>query len=296
MRIATCRIGGCRSVGRLTPDGTGIEPFELASAEARQGALAVLDRLSAGQKLPPTGPALALDRVQLEAPIPQPKRNIFCVGKNYHEHAHEFAKSGFDSSAGAGAVPEAPIIFSKVPECVTGPGTPILIDSWASESIDYEAELAVIIGRGGRAIRRAEALDHVWGYTIVNDVTARDLQGRHKQWLIGKSQDSFCPMGPWLASADEIDLADTAVRCWVNGELRQDANTRSLIFDVPCLIESLSRGVSLIPGDIIATGTPAGVGIGFDPPKYLKPGDTVRIEIAGIGVLENPVARFREAA
>jgi 2-keto-4-pentenoate hydratase/2-oxohepta-3-ene-1,7-dioic acid hydratase in catechol pathway len=296
MRIATYRMGGHRSVGRLTPDGKGIQPFELAPEEARRGALALLDRLLPGENLPSTGPAVALDRVELEAPIPQPRRNIFCVGKNYHAHAHEFAKSGFDSSAAAGDVPEAPIIFSKVPECVTGPGTPILVDPRASEAIDYEAELAVIVGKGWRGIPRSEALDHVLSYTIVNDVTARDLQRCHKQWLIGKSQDSFCPMGPWLARADEIDLADTAVRCWVNGELRQNANTGALIFDVPCLIETLSRGVSLIPGDIIATGTPAGVGIGFDPPKYLKPGDTVRIEIAGIGVLENPVARFREAA
>jgi 2-keto-4-pentenoate hydratase/2-oxohepta-3-ene-1,7-dioic acid hydratase in catechol pathway len=296
MRIATYRIGGYRSVGRLTADEEAIEPFELAPDEAHRGALALLDRLAAGKELPPTGPAIALDRVALEAPIPQPRRNIFCVGKNYHEHAHEFAKSGFDSSAAGGALPEAPIIFSKVPESVTGPGTPIRVDPRASEAIDYEAELAVVIGKGGRGIPRAQALDHVWGYTIVNDVTARDLQGRHKQWLIGKSQDSFCPMGPWLVSADEVDLADTAVRCWVNGELRQDANTRALIFDVPCLIETLARGLSLIPGDIIATGTPAGVGIGFDPPKYLKHGDTVRIEISGIGVLENPVRQFREAA
>ena len=154
----------------------------------------------------------------------------------------------------------------------------------------------MVIGKGGRGISREDALSHVFGYTIVNDVTARDLQGRHKQWLIGKSQDSFCPMGPWLVSADEIDLGDTSVRCWVNGELRQDANTKALIFDVPTLIETLSKGLTLLPGDIIATGTPAGVGIGFNPPKYLRAGDVVRIEIAGIGVLENPVAAFREAA
>jgi 2-keto-4-pentenoate hydratase/2-oxohepta-3-ene-1,7-dioic acid hydratase in catechol pathway len=133
-------------------------------------------------------------------------------------------------------------------------------------------------------------MSHVWGYTIVNDVTARDLQGRHKQWLIGKSLDSFCPMGPWAASADELDGTDTRVRCWVDGELRQDARTRDLIFDIPTLIETISAGITLLPGDIIATGTPAGVGIGFSPPRYLAPGNVVRIEIDGIGVLENPVA------
>ena len=296
MRIATYRHQNRRAVGRLARDGRALEAFALGADEERRGALALVERLAAGTALPPTGPAIPLAQVTLEAPLPRPRRNIFCVGKNYHEHAHEFARSGFDSSAGAGAVPDAPIIFSKVPDCVTGPSTPILIDPRASEAIDYEAELAVVIGKGGRGIPRERALDHVFGYTIVNDVTARDLQGRHKQWLIGKSQDSFCPMGPWLVSADEIDLADTAVRCWVNGELRQDANTRALIFDVPTLIETLSRGLTLWPGDIIATGTPAGVGIGFNPPKYLRPGDVVRIEIAGIGVLENPVAAFREAA
>ena len=166
-----------------------------------------------------------------------------------------------------------------------------LIAAAVSAAIDYEAELAVVIGKGGRGISRADALDHVWGYTIINDVTARDLQGRHKQWLIGKSQDSFGPMGPAAVSRDEIDVADLDVRCWVNGELRQSANTRALIFDVPTLIATISAGITLRPGDVIATGTPAGVGIGFDPPRWLVPGDVVRIEIRGIGVLENPVAR-----
>ena len=296
MRIATYRHQNRRAVGRLTSDGQSVEAYQLSPEAERRGVLALVERLAAGTALPATGPAIPLAQVTLEAPLPRPRRNIFCVGKNYYEHAHEFARSGFDSSAASGAVPDAPIIFSKVPECVTGPSTPILIDPRASEAVDYEAELAVVIGKGGRGISRDDALSHVFGYTIVNDVTARDLQGRHKQWLIGKSQDSFCPMGPWLVSADEIDLGDTAVRCWVNGELRQDANTKALIFDVPTLIETLSKGLTLLPGDIIATGTPAGVGIGFNPPKYLRAGDVVRIEIAGIGVLENPVAAFSEAA
>ncbi|MFO1058840.1 MAG: fumarylacetoacetate hydrolase family protein [Dongiaceae bacterium] len=284
MRLACFRAGGRRQVGRLTADGAALEPLDLGSA-AEQGVLALIG----AARLPAAGTPIALDRVTLEAPVPRPVRNIFCVGKNYHEHALEFARSGFDSSAAGGAVPDHPIIFSKVPECVVGPGRPILVDAGVSTAIDYEAELAVVIGKGGRGIGRAAALDHVYGYTIVNDVTARDLQGRHKQWLLGKSQDSFCPMGPWLATADEIDLRDTRVRCWVNDELRQDANTRQLIFDVPTLIATISAGLTLLPGDVIATGTPVGVGIGFDPPKYLQPGDRVRIEIGGIGVLENPV-------
>src|SRR5262249_47030427 len=202
MRLATYRHQNRRAVGRLSADGQALEAFELGPEEERRGVLSLVERLAAGSALPPTGPAIPLAQVALEAPLPRPRRNIFCVGKNYYEHAHEFARSGFDSSAAAGAVPDAPIIFSKVPECVTGPSTPILIDRQASEAVDYEAERGVIIGKGGGGISRARALDHVFGYTIVNDVTARALQGRHKQWLIGKSQDSFCPMGPWLVTAE----------------------------------------------------------------------------------------------
>jgi 2-keto-4-pentenoate hydratase/2-oxohepta-3-ene-1,7-dioic acid hydratase in catechol pathway len=228
----------------------------------------------------------------LLAPIPRPRRNVFCVGKNYYDHAHEFANSGFDSSAAKGAVPEAPIIFSKVPESVIGPNVAIHIDPSVSTCVDYEVELAVIIGREGRNISKDNALDHVWGYSVINDVTARDLQGLHSQWLIGKSQDTFCPMGPWVVTADTINLADTAVKCWVNDELRQDSNTGLLIFDVPTIIAALSNGITLRPGDVIATGTPAGVGLGFKPPRYLVDGDVVRQEISGIGVLENPVRQL----
>jgi 2-keto-4-pentenoate hydratase/2-oxohepta-3-ene-1,7-dioic acid hydratase in catechol pathway len=280
VKFATFRVAGRCHVGYLDRDQ--IRICELDPAAAEGGVLALIDGAPAHavQQLP-------LSEVQLEAPIPRPRRNIFCVGKNYFDHAHEFARSGFDSSGAA--IPEAPIVFSKVPECVIAPGAAIRFDPAVTEAVDYEAELAVIIGTGGRHIPPEQALAHVWGYTIVNDVTARDLQGRHKQWLLGKSQDTFCPMGPWAVTADELDLSDTRVRCWVNDELRQDASTAQLIFDVPTLIATLSAGLTLLPGDIIATGTPAGVGIGFDPPKYLRPGDRVRIEVDAIGVLENPV-------
>jgi len=157
------------------------------------------------------------------------------------------------------------------------------------ERRDWEAELAVVIGTRCRDVSETDALDMIFGYTCLNDVTARDWQSRHSQWLLGKSFDTFCPMGPWLVSADEMDGTKTSVRCFVNGEKRQDANTTDLIFDIPVLIETLSAGITLYPGDIIATGTPVGVGIGFKPPKYLKPGDVVRVEIDGIGALENPV-------
>jgi 2-keto-4-pentenoate hydratase/2-oxohepta-3-ene-1,7-dioic acid hydratase in catechol pathway len=296
VKVATFRVGGKRRVGLVEPNAGVVRPFAFEPELAVRGALAVIACGGAGRALPETEAPVALDAVTLEAPIPQPRRNIFCVGKNYFDHAHEFSSSGFDSSAASGAVPEVPIIFSKVPESVIGPGAPIRFDPGVSAAIDYEVELAVVIGREGRAIAKASALSHVWGYTIVNDVTARDVQGRHKQWLLGKSFDSFCPMGPWLVSADEVDLADTTVRTWVNGELRQEANTRDLIFDVPTIIECISAGITLRPGDIIATGTPAGVGIGFDPPRYLAGGDSVRLEITGIGFLENPIEEMTAEA
>jgi len=243
----------------------------------------------AGADLPPTGDPLDCDSVRFEAPLPRPRRNIFCVGKNYFDHAHEFAGSGFDSSAARGAVPEFPIVFSKVPESVIGAADAIEYDPGVSSAIDYEVELAVIIGKPGRGIARGQALEHVWGYTIVNDVTARDLQGRYSQWLIGKSQDTFCPMGPVAVSRDAIDLADTGVRTFVNGEKRQDSNTGLLIFDVATIIETISAGVTLLPGDVIATGTPAGVGIFRTPPITLAAGNVVTCRIDTLGELVNPV-------
>jgi len=287
VKVATFSLGGERRVGMVDVAGRTVAPFDLPMDASARGILALIERN--GSDLPRTLSPIPLDRVQLEAPVPEPRRNIFCVGKNYHEHAHEFARSGFDSSAAAGAVPKYPIIFSKVPETVIPNGARVVIDPSVSTAIDYEAELAVIIGKAGRRIPRERALDHVWGFTIVNDVTARDLQGRYSQWLIGKSQDTFCPMGPWAVTRDAFDLDGAGIRCHVNGELRQESRISLLIFDIPTIIATLSEGITLRPGDIIATGTPAGVGIGFDPPRYLKAGDVVRVEIDGIGVLENPV-------
>ena len=296
MKVGTFRWDGARHVGQIDESQGHIRPFALERSHAERGVEALARLAAEGLPLPETGDPLALSDIRLEAPIPRPRRNIFCVGKNYYDHAEEFASSGFDSSAAAGAVPKVPIIFSKVPESVIAAGEPVVMDSRVDASTDYEVELAVIIGKGGRGISKASALDHVWGYTIVNDVTARDLQGRHSQWLIGKSQDTFCPMGPWAVTADEIDLSDTFVRTYVNDEKRQDSNTGLLIFDVPTIIETLSAGITLLPGDVIATGTPAGVGIGFKPPRYLGHGDRVRVEIGGIGTLENPIVdRARES-
>jgi len=238
MKVATVSIAGERRVGQVTDDGLSIAPFDLPLSEAQDGVVALIRR--DGHGLPPALSSIRMTEVAIEAPIPVPRRNIFCVGKNYHEHAHEFAKSGFDSSAAKGAVPSSPIMFSKVPESVVPCGSAVIIDPEVSQAVDYEAELAVIIGKGGRGIRAKEAFDHVWGYTIVNDVTARDLQARYSQWLIGKSQDTFCPMGPWAVTRDELDLATAGIRCFVNEDLRQDSRLSLLIFDIPTIIATLS--------------------------------------------------------
>jgi len=247
--------------------------------------------LSAAKAIASGNGRVAPEKVQLCAPIPRPAKNILCVGRNYHEHAQEFHASGFDATSGKDAVPEVPIIFTKWPNSVIAPGEPIPSYLDYTDSVDYEGELTVVIGPGGRGIAQAEALSHVYGYTIVNDVTARTLQNRHKQWFLGKSADGFCPMGPCIVTADEVpDVGKLRLQTWVNSELRQDAMVSQLIFNIPVLIECISRVMTLEPGDLIATGTCAGVGIGFTPPKFLKKGDTVAVTIEPIGTLENPVA------
>lgn len=232
---------------------------------------------------------IAAGSVKLLAPVPRPAKDILCVGKNYHDHAKEFQASGVDAT-GKEVVPEVPIMFTKWPNSVTGPGEPIPVGNDYTDSTDYEGELAVVMGEGGRNIAAKDAYDHVYGYTIVNDVSARTLQNRHRQWFLGKSLDGYCPMGPCILTADEVkEIGKLRLVTRVNGEVRQDAYVSQLIFDIPTLIETLSRVMTLEPGDMIATGTCAGVGIGFDPPRYLKKGDTVAITIDPIGTLENPV-------
>jgi 2-keto-4-pentenoate hydratase/2-oxohepta-3-ene-1,7-dioic acid hydratase in catechol pathway/pimeloyl-ACP methyl ester carboxylesterase len=221
-----------------------------------------------------------------------PHRNIFCVGKNYAEHAAEFAASGFDATGGPDGehLPEYPAVFTKPAATVIASGDPIDPHTDITSALDYEGEIGVIIGKRAAKVSKADALDYVWGYTLINDVTARDLQRDHKQWFIGKSLDTFCPLGPWAVTADEVDVTNLQLQTRVNGELRQDTNTSLLIFDVPTIIETLSAGITLEPGDVIATGTPVGVGIGYDPPKYLQPGDEVRVTATGLGELHNVVA------
>ncbi len=260
-------------------------------AEATGAVLALIAGGEAARAgwLSKTGPRVPLSEVRLMAPIPEPRRDIFCVGKNYYAHAAEFHKSGFDSSAKE-QVPSAPVIFTKATTSVVGPGDTVRGSIDPTGTVDYEGELAVVIGKRAFGVSKAEAMDHVFGYVIVNDVTSRELQKRHNQWVIGKGCDTFCPMGPWIATADEVgDPTTLELTTEINGELRQQAKVSELIFDIPTLIECLSQTITLLPGDIIATGTPVGVGIGFTPPVYLKPGDHMRVAITGLGVLENPV-------
>jgi 2-keto-4-pentenoate hydratase/2-oxohepta-3-ene-1,7-dioic acid hydratase in catechol pathway len=242
-------------------------------------------------RLSSDGAALPLSSVRLLAPIMAPRRNIFCVGKNYRDHAREFAGSGYEAGAVKGAeIDDYPAVFTKPGSTVVGPGDTVSLHPHITSAVDYEAELTLVIGKGGRDIPAERAYDHIWGYTIINDVTARDRQRNHKQWFMGKALDTFCPMGPWITTADEVDPENLDVKCWVNGELRQNANTRDLIFDIPALVATISAGLTLEPGDLIATGTPAGVGLGFNPPKFLKPGDEVSISITGLGTLTNRFA------
>ncbi|CAM3947707.1 fumarylacetoacetate hydrolase family protein [Bordetella muralis] len=288
MRIATYTKDQQRYVGVVSDDALTVQALlDIPPGTTEQGVLGLIQAFADPARLATLNRAAAvpLDSVKLLAPVPRPRRNIFCVGRNYHAHAKELSGSVFKAN---NADPAAwPIVFTKVPETVIAHGEDVILPVGITEQIDYEAELAVVIGKGGKNISKADAVSHVWGYTIVNDVTARDVQMRHQQWDLGKSFDTFCPMGPWLITADAFDATNTRVRCWVNDELRQDGQTRDLIFDLPTLIETCSRGISLYPGDIIATGTPAGVGMGFNPPRYLKSGDRVRIQIDGIGTLEN---------
>jgi 2-keto-4-pentenoate hydratase/2-oxohepta-3-ene-1,7-dioic acid hydratase in catechol pathway len=290
MRMATWHWGGRLHAGTVSADGREVTPLAVASGAT--GVLEMIERLAQGEGLPrEAGPRLPVEAITLAAPIPQPRRNLFCAGRNYRSHAAELATTVFRESLPA--EDKWPILFTKFPETVIGPHDTVrLPDPAISAQIDYESELAVIIGRKGRNISRGRAMDHVCGYTVLNDVSARDVQVRHQQWVLGKSFDTFCPMGPWIVTADELDGRSTRVRGWVTprggtSELRQDGNTRDLIFDIPALIEACSRGITLLPGDIIATGTPAGVGMGFSPPRWLQPGDRFRIEIDGIGAIDN---------
>ena len=227
--------------------------------------------------------------VQILAPIPHLIRDMVCVGKNYYAHAKEFFDSGFDATQKE-TIPSEPIIFTKAMTSLIGPNDAIDASIDPTDSVDYEGELGVIISKTARRVAKADWQDYVFGYVIINDVTSRELQKKHNQWTIGKGLDTFGPMGPYIVTKDEIDdLPSMQIQTLVNDEVRQQAEIRDLIFDIPTLIETLTLTGTLLAGDVIATGTPVGVGIGFTPPKFLKSGDVVTINVTGLGSLTNQV-------
>jgi 2-keto-4-pentenoate hydratase/2-oxohepta-3-ene-1,7-dioic acid hydratase in catechol pathway len=236
-----------------------------------------------GQRAPDD---LSLVGVTLAAPIPRPRKNIFCVGWNYLEHFAE----GEKIRPHVKDMPTFPTFFSKAPTTVNGPFDPIPYFAGLSSQLDWEVELAVVISTAGRDISEAGAMNHVFGFTVLNDVTWRDIQRRHgQQWFKGKSIDGTCPMGPWIATCDELDPRSLDLECRVNGVVKQASNSQFMYFNISTIIAELSRGLTLEPGDIIATGTPAGVGHARTPPEFMKPGDVLETEIAGLGLLRNPI-------
>ncbi len=286
MKLATYRHGDRQSVGAIRDESivdiSAVAPDMLALiGQGETG-------LSRARELFEAGHGLPLSEVELAAPIPAPRRNVMCLGLNYAEHAAESARvAGRDL-----VLPEYPVVFTKATTTVIGPHDSIPFDAAASEEIDWEVELAVIVGREGKNISSGDALDYVFGYTIVNDISARDLQRQGRQFFKGKSLDGACPMGPWIVTVDELaDTSDLRLTCAVNGVTKQDNSTKELIFDIPATIAYLSRGMTLLPGDIIATGTPSGVGFARVPPEFLKPGDMVTCSIEGIGEIRNAVIR-----
>ena len=287
MRIAAINSPQGKIFGIVQDDN--FRPFLIGRASVRD-LRHVIKLLGVGTP-PETGEPVALKSVKLAAPVGPLAKNVICVGKNYHDHAQEFARSGVDQSGDKQEVPADPVIFTKSTSSLADPFQKIAASSDPTRTVDYEGELGVVIGKRCKNVKRVDALDCVFAYTIVNDVTARAVQQRHKQWFLGKSLDSFCPVGPWLVTRDEFGVPDAQeLATFVNGERRQFAKLRDMIFDVPTFIETVTSYVTLEPGDLLATGTPAGVGIGFNPPRYLQPGDEVRVSISGIGELTNPVA------
>jgi 2-keto-4-pentenoate hydratase/2-oxohepta-3-ene-1,7-dioic acid hydratase in catechol pathway len=285
MRLVTCRIDGEPRAAALVGEPGSERVVDLHAADASlpsdvlgliQGGPAVLER---AKKAAVGASGAPLSEVKLLAPIPRPPK-IVCIGVNYADHAAEAGR----------ALPSWPSIFLKAPSCVVGSGDPIVRPP-TTEQLDYEVELAVVIGKQATSVPKAQALEYVAGYTIMNDVSARDLQfSKDGGIILGKNFDSSAPLGPCITLVDELpDPSNLGIRTWVNGELRQNANTHTLIFDVPAIVAFLTQQLTLEPGDVIATGTPAGVGLGLKPQVWLQPGDTVRMEIDGIGVLENEV-------
>lgn len=285
MRLVTYHDGSGAHVGAVK--GERVVPLDAVAPSMLtliDGGPALLDRARAEAER--AGDGLPLSGVRLLAPIPRPRENVVCLGMNYVAHAYESERA----KGREPRLPPHPVFFTKAPTSVCAPDDDIPLDPRVTKQMDYEVELAFVIGRGGKNIAREQALDHVFGYTILNDISARDLQSQHLQFFKGKSLDRACPIGPWIVTADEIgDPAALGLRLRLNGETRQDSSVGDLIFDIPAIIAALSLGQTIEPGLIISTGTPSGVGLGRTPPEYMRPGDVMEAEIDRIGVLRNRV-------
>ena len=288
MKLATISDNGKIKAGMIVG-----EEF-ICCDEGKNANTAVLAMISSGdisewQAMLDKAPRKKLSEIKILSPIPYLLRDMICVGKNYYAHAKEFFDSGFDATQKE-TIPSEPIIFTKAMTSLIGPDDAIDTSIDPTGSVDYEGELGVVISKTARRVSKNDWQDYVFGYVIINDVTSRELQKKHNQWTIGKGLDTFGPMGPYIVTKDEIDdLPSMQIQTLVNDEVRQQAEVRDLIFDIPTLIETLTLTGTLLAGDIIATGTPVGVGIGFSPPKFLKSGDNVTINITGLGSLTNPV-------
>ena len=283
---AGSRAGVLLSGGRVLDLAVAMPPARdmLAVIDGGAAMLAAIRALAAN---PPANALLALASVALQAPIPKPRRNVFCVGRNYMDHVAEGDRTrGITQSE----VPKYPQFFTKAADCVIAPGANVPTHEGVTKWLDYEVELVAIIGTAGRDIPKEKALEHVYGWTIGNDVTGRDLQRRHGQWFKGKSLDRSCPLGPVIVPASDLDAADLAISLKLNGEQRQASRTSKMIFDVTEIIHQLSSGFTLLPGDVIMTGTPEGVGYAMQPPQTMKAGDVMELTIEGIGTLTNTIS------
>ena len=287
MKLVTYRRNGAEAVGVLTRDGTAILPLPVPDMNTLIETMSLTQVRAAAEAAEQAGPAIPLAEAELLAPIPRPRQDIVCLGMNYKAHLEEAAN--YNAEAFAKEKPVAVYFSKRVSQAVAPDG---FIESHIDivERLDYEVELGVILGKTAKNVKPGEAGDYIFGYTVLNDVSARDVQTGHKQWYFGKGMDGFTPMGPWIVTADEIAFPPALrITSAVNGELRQDSNTALFINTISDVLEELTAGMTLLPATIIATGTPAGVGMGFDPPKFLKPGDVVECSIEGIGTIRHQV-------
>ena len=287
MKLVTYRFENTQRVGVLTQDETAILPLDYSDMNTLIETASPAELRSAAAGAVRAGVQVPLAEVELLAPIPRPRQDILCLGMNYKDHADEAAQ--YNIEAFTKEKPVA-VYFSKRVSQAVAPEGDIERHADLVERLDYEVELGVILGKAARNVKAEEAGDYIFGYTVLNDVSARDVQTSHKQWYFGKSLDGFTPMGPCIVTADEIAFPPALdISSTVNGEPRQHSNTRLFLTSIPALLEELTAGMTLLPGTIIATGTPAGVGMGFDPPKFLQSGDVVECTIQGIGTIRNTV-------